>query len=62
MFVKPCEEQQTFEDFIDFVSQQGSRIATSATCSETEVRYAQTRESSDNRSSTDYILYDFLRG
>ena len=39
MFVKPWEEQQTFDEFIDFVIQQeksGERGC--------EVRYAQTRE------------------
>lgn len=43
--MKPCEEQQTFGEFIDFVSQQGVRVATSATSSEKEIRYAQTRKS-----------------
>jgi hypothetical protein len=46
--VKPCEEQQPFEEFIDFVSQQEIRVATSANPGEKEVRYAQTRESTEN--------------
>jgi hypothetical protein len=45
LFVKPWEEQQTFEEFIDSVSQQGIRAGSSAASAENEVRYAQTRES-----------------
>jgi jumonji domain-containing protein 7 len=44
LFVKPWEEQQPFEEFIDFVSQQGNRAAASTTSEEKEIRYAQTRE------------------
>jgi len=43
LFVKPWEEQQTFEEFIDFVSQQGIRAGSSAASAENEVRYAQTQ-------------------
>jgi hypothetical protein len=42
--VKPCDEEQTFEEFIDFVSMQGVKVASSLTHSEMEIRYAQTRE------------------
>jgi hypothetical protein len=41
LFIKPWEEQQPFEEFVDFVSQQ-------ELCREKdvkEVRYAQTRDS-----------------
>jgi jumonji domain-containing protein 7 len=44
LFIKPLEEQQTFEEFIEFVSQQGIRAGTSNASGENEVRYAQTRE------------------
>lgn len=43
VFVKPWEEQQDFEEFIDFLSSQEQSRATLDTVS--EVRYAQTRES-----------------
>jgi jumonji domain-containing protein 7 len=40
LFVKPWEEQQSFADFIDFVSEQEE----SGEEKVSEVRYAQTRE------------------
>jgi jumonji domain-containing protein 7 len=43
LFVKPWEEQQTFERFIDFVVEQ-ERNNTSRQELKYEVRYAQTRE------------------
>ena len=42
--MKPYDEEQTFEEFIDFISMQGVRVASSLTHSEMEIRYAQTRE------------------
>jgi jumonji domain-containing protein 7 len=42
MFVKPWEEQQSFEEFVDFVSKQ--ELSKVPVESVTEVRYAQTRE------------------
>jgi hypothetical protein len=43
LFVKPWEERQKFEDFIDFVSKQERSRSPRETVK--EVRYAQTRES-----------------
>ena len=55
--MKPCEERQAFDQFIDFVVQQEKRGETNG-----EVRYAQTRESSRSLAVTRAGLFLFEVG
>ena len=55
LFVKPWEEQQPFDDFVDFIAKQ----ELSGSQKVEEVRYAQTRERSSSPPRDIYVLTSF---